>query len=246
MKKKSPIVAVLMAALLVTVMPLSVLADVEADVSLGNVSIGDTKVTHTTSDRGTVSDDHGGGVTVKQSDPSTSNTISVTTTDNNVIVTLNNVNIDTSSSGGAAMSVNRGEGTTVTVELNGENSLKSGANAAGLQTSGAGNLVIQDSNHDGSLTATGDGGAGIGGGYRGAGSNITISGGTVEATGGYGGAGIGGVTTMPRAVMEALAECGVTLVIHWMGGEDIVIDKPITNGNIWVFSFYTLPQLLAK
>lgn len=56
----------------------------------------------------------------------------------------------------------------------------------------------------------------------------------------------GGFTTMPRAVMEALAECGVTLVIHWMGGEDIVIDNPITDGNIWVFSFYTLPDLLAK
>ena len=36
------------------------------------------------------------------------------------------------------------------------------------------------------------GGAGIGGGRDGAGSNITINGGTVTATGGNGGAGIGG------------------------------------------------------
>ena len=52
------------------------------------------------------------------------------------------------------------------------------------------------------------------------------------------------------AVNEVLkafwAECGVTLVIHWIGGEDIVIDTPITDETIWVFSFYTLLQLLAK
>ena len=46
----------------------------------------------------------------------------------------------------------------------------------------------------GTVTATGGwGGAGIGGGYYyGSGSNITIRGGTVTANGGYNGAGIGG------------------------------------------------------
>lgn len=49
----------------------------------------------------------------------------------------------------------------------------------------------------------------------------------------------GGFTTMPRAVMEALAECGVTLVIRWMGGE-ITIDNPVVDDSVWVYSFYTL------
>ena len=65
----------------------------------------------------------------------------------------------------------------------------------GIQVSGEGNsLTIYGQTGqlitDGSTTA-----AGIGGGYKGSGSNITINGGVVEATGGYdgdGAAGIGG------------------------------------------------------
>jgi hypothetical protein len=45
---------------------------------------------------------------------------------------------------------------------------------------------------DGTVTANGGVGAGIGGGYAGAGGDITISGGTITATGGDGNAGIGG------------------------------------------------------
>ena len=45
----------------------------------------------------------------------------------------------------------------------------------------------------GTLEATGgNGGAGIGGGYKGAGGTVTINGGTVTATGDHGGAGVGG------------------------------------------------------
>ena len=56
-----------------------------------------------------------------------------------------------------------------------------------------GSLTIADENKNGKLTAKGgDYGAGIGGGWRGSGSDITISGGEVNATGGVNGAGIGG------------------------------------------------------
>lgn len=181
----------IMALLLAVSMPLTAFA-VDADISLGDVSIGDTQVSHTTSEGSTTTEDHGGSVTVKGS--STEHTIQVKTEKKDVTVTLENVNVNTSTTGGAAMSVERGEGTTVTVELDGTNSLQSGTNFAGLQTSGDGSLVIQDTTGDnGSLTATGGtGGAGIGGQCEQGGSNITISGGTVKANGGKNAAGIGG------------------------------------------------------
>ncbi len=79
----------------------------------------------------------------------------------------------------------------MTIELEGENTLNSGYFRAGLEKSNTGSLTITDANDDsGSLTATGGRyGAGIGGGSQGNGSNITISGGTVTATGGEYGAG---------------------------------------------------------
>lgn len=83
-----------------------------------------------------------------------------------------------------------------TIELDGDNKLKSGSNNAGLEKNGnesSGKLTIKDDNDTkGSLTAEGgDGGAGIGGGIKSTGSNITIQGGTIEAVGGKGAAGIG-------------------------------------------------------
>ncbi len=82
----------------------------------------------------------------------------------------------------------------VTIELDGANTLQSGYEHAGLEKSDtAGLLTIKDVDGGGSLNATGgDYGAGIGGGNLGNGSNITISGGTVSATGGTCAAGIGG------------------------------------------------------
>ena len=80
-------------------------------------------------------------------------------------------------------------GGSAVITLEGENTLKSGANCAGLQN-GTNSLTIKG---EGSLTATGGiRGAGIGGGYNGNGSSITITGGTVYATGGQSAAGIGG------------------------------------------------------
>ena len=106
----------------------------------------------------------------------------------------------TSVEGKAALSV-QGSG-DVEIELDGENELKSGFNRAGLEktdftfigTPSTGMLTLKDDNQKaGSLKATGGQfGAGIGGVENGNGKNITINGGTVEATGGDFGAGIGG------------------------------------------------------
>ena len=89
-----------------------------------------------------------------------------------------------------------------TIELDGDNKLKSGGYNAGLEKNGheaEGTLTIKDDKgKDGSLTAEGGdgggagfGGAGIGGGKESTGSNITIRGGTIEAVGGSSAAGIG-------------------------------------------------------
>ena len=118
-------------------------------------------------------------------------------------LTLKDVKIDVSDTGipgttikgKAALSV-QGNG-NVEIELDGDNELKSGANRAGLEkntSDSTGTLTLKDDNKEaGSLKATGgENGAGIGGGNRDSGKNITIKGGTVNATGGLDGAGIGG------------------------------------------------------
>ena len=107
-------------------------------------------------------------------------------------VTLENVSIDVGSKYEAAITTS-GEG-NVNIELNGTNRVQSGSYHAGVEKTNGGTLTITDANQDnGSLTATGGNrGAGIGGGDQDSGSDITISGGEVKANGGYGGAGIGG------------------------------------------------------
>ena len=127
-------------------------------------------------------------------------TIDAKDKDDKVEVTLKDVNIDASSRSEAAVSVT-GKGDT-TIELDGDNELKSGRYRAGLehnQTADSegnvtsGKLTIQDDKDNaGSLTATGgESAAGIGGGNANAGQ-VTITGGNITATGGYGSAGIGG------------------------------------------------------
>lgn len=126
-------------------------------------------------------------------------------------LTLKDVKIDVSDTGKydrwdgekgeAALSV-QGEG-DVEIELDGKNELKSGAYRAGLEkNTSEGTLTLKDDKKDdnkkaGSLTATGGyNGAGIGGGgWKGNGEVITINGGTVNAAGGDCGAGIGGGAT---------------------------------------------------
>ena len=109
-------------------------------------------------------------------------------------VTFDDLNIDTSSTGSAAVSVT-GKGDT-NIELDGDNELKSGRSHAGLEhnkTDTSGKLTIQDDNDEaGSLDATGGrGGAGIGGGMSKDGQ-ATITGGTITANGGRLASGIGG------------------------------------------------------
>ena len=111
-----------------------------------------------------------------------------------VDVMLDNVNINTSKTGKAAVSVT-GKGDT-NIELNGNNTLTSGSAHAGLEhnkTDTSGELTIQDNNKDGgSLKATGGQfGAGIGGGDVND-AQVKITGGKITATGGEYGAGIGG------------------------------------------------------
>lgn len=108
-------------------------------------------------------------------------------------VTLENVNIDVSSKSEAAITT-QGQG-NVTLNLSGDNSVQSGTYHAGVHKENAGNLTVTaPEGGTGSLNATGgQGGAGIGGGgIDGNGNNITISGGTVDAKGGEYSAGIGG------------------------------------------------------
>ena len=139
----------------------------------------------------------GDGSAVEDSAPvitgsSTENTVTINAEkDQTASVTLSGANIDVSGKGKAAVSTN-GEG-NVSIELDGDNTLKSATNHAGLEKNNGGSLTIADENKNGKLTAKGgDYGAGIGGGWRGSGSDITISGGEVNATGGVNGAGIGG------------------------------------------------------
>ena len=123
-----------------------------------------------------------------------SNTVTIDAGEGKTVdVTLENVNIDTSKTGGAAVSVT-GKGDT-NIELDGNNTLTSGYYHAGLEhnkTDDSGTLTITDNNNDGKLTANGGyKGAGIGGGNSGNGA-VTITGGDINANGGYKGAGIGG------------------------------------------------------
>ena len=154
------------------------------------------------------------GKTIEQEDRDTvitgkseEHTVTIDTSGGKVDVTFDDLKIDVSGkaegdvsgdgpvdAGKAAVTVQGGG--DATIELDGDNKLKSGSHNAGLEKNGhesEGTLTIKDDKgKDGSLTAEGgDGGAGIGGGKESTGSNITIRGGTIEAVGGAGAAGIG-------------------------------------------------------
>ena len=134
------------------------------------------------------------------------NTVTIDTSEGNVDVTFDDLKIDASDKGEAAVRV-EGNG-DVSIELDGKNELKSGSYNAGLEKDShepEGTLTIKDDKgKDGSLTAEGGdkGGAGIGGGMESTGSNIKITGGTIEAVGGAGAAGIGGGVYGPGRDIE--------------------------------------------
>ena len=161
------------------------------------------------------------GKTIEQEDRDTvitgkseEHTVTIDTSKGNVDVTFDDLKIDVSgktevdgSGDGPAReskaAVTVQGGGDATIELDGDNKLKSGSCKAGLEKDDemsedgetiSGKLTIKDDNDTkGSLTAEGGdgGGAGIGGGAERTGSNITIRGGTIEAVGGAGAAGIG-------------------------------------------------------
>ena len=186
--KGKKIVSTLLVLLLLASLPVSAHAAVW-DIGKGDITVNAGSGGQTVT--------QGDGAAVEDSAPvitgsSTENTLTIKAESGQTAnVTLSGANIDVSGKVKAAVSTN-GEG-NVSIELDGDNTLKSATNHAGLEKNNGGSLTIADENKNGKLTAKGgDYGAGIGGGWRGSGSDITISGGEVNATGGVNGAGIGG------------------------------------------------------
>ena len=182
------IVSTLLALLLLVSMPMSALA-ATWDIGKGDITVN--------AESGGQTVTQGDGAAVEDSAPvitgsSTENTVTINAEkDQTSSVTLSGANIDVSNEGKAAVSTN-GEG-NVSIELDGENTLKSGYRHAGLEKNNGGGLTIADQDENGKLTATGGSdGAGIGGGFKGNGNNIVITGGEVNATSNGCGAGIGG------------------------------------------------------
>ena len=186
--KGKKIVSTLLVLLLLASLPVSAHAAVW-DIGKGDITISAGSGGQTVT--------QGDGAAVEDSAPvitgsSTENTVTINAEkDQTASVTLSGADIDVSGKGKAAVSTT-GEG-NVSIELDGENTLKSATNHAGLEKNNGGSLTIADEDKNGKLTAEGGiYGAGIGGGYEGEGSNIAITGGEVKATGGKYGAGVGG------------------------------------------------------
>ena len=182
------IVSTLLALLLLVSMPVSALA-ATWDIGKGDITVN--------AESGGQTVRQGGGAAVPDSAPvitgtSKENTLTINAESGQTAsVTLSGVNIDVRDKGKAAVSTT-GEG-NVSIELNGESTLRSGYEHAGLEKNNGGSLTIADEDKNGKLTAWGEQqGAGIGGGSGKDGSNIFITGGGVNAIGGLAAAGIGG------------------------------------------------------
>ena len=186
--KGKKIVSTLLVLLLLASLPVSAHAAVW-DIGKGNITVNAGSGGQTVT--------QGSQVDIPDSAPvitgsSTENTVTIHAESGQTAnVTLSGANIDVSNEGKAAVST-IGEG-NVSIELDGENTLKSGYRHAGLEKNNGGGLTIADQDENGKLTATGGSdGAGIGGGFKGNGNNIVITGGEVNATSNGCGAGIGG------------------------------------------------------
>ena len=181
------------------------------DIAEGNITVeaGGAERTNKVTQGGTTKEDTDTVITGKSKE----HTVTIDTSGGNVDVTFDDLKIDVS---GKKEGHGSGDGSTresnaavtvqgggdATIELDGDNELKSGGYNAGLEKNDemsedgetiSGTLTIKDDNDTkGALTAEGgDGGAGIGGGKESTGSNIIIRGGTIKAEGGAGAAGIG-------------------------------------------------------
>lgn len=176
-------------------------------------NIADGDITVKAGDEGTNRVTQGKNVDVKDTDTvitgkSEEHTVTIDTSGGKVDVTFDDLKIDVS---GKAEGDGSGDGPAresnaavtvqgdhdATIELDGDNKLKSGSYNAGLEKNkheSEGTLTIKDDKgKDGSLTAEGgEGGAGIGGKHESGAGDIKITGGTIEAVGGEGAAGIGG------------------------------------------------------
>ena len=176
------------------------------DIANGDITVkaGDAEGKNKVSQGETIDKDDTDTVITGESDK---NTVTIDTSKGDVDVTFDDLKIDVSGkaegdvsgdgpvdAGKAAVTVQGDH--DATIELDGDNELKSGGYNAGLEKNeheSKGTLTIKDDNDTkGALTAEGGfGGAGIGGGIESTGSNITIRGGAVEAVGGSNAAGIG-------------------------------------------------------
>lgn len=176
------------------------------DIANGDITVkaGDAEGKNKVSQGETIDKDDTNTVITGESDK---NTVTIDTSKGDVDVTFDDLKIDVSGKkegdgsddspaqeSKAAVTVQGDH--DATIELDGDNELKSGGYNAGLEKNeheSEGTLTIKDDKgKDGSLTAEGGfGGAGIGGGKESTGSNITIRGGTIEAVGGSNAAGIG-------------------------------------------------------
>ena len=176
------------------------------DIANGDITVkaGDTEGTNKVTQGETIDKDDTNTVITGESDK---NTVTIDTSKGDVDVTFDDLKIDVSGkaegdvsgdgpvdAGKAAVTVQGDH--DATIELDGDNELKSGGYNAGLEKNeheSKGTLTIKEDNDTkGALTAEGGfGGAGIGGGIESTGSNITIRGGTIEAVGGSNAAGIG-------------------------------------------------------
>ena len=185
-------IAVCLTLVLALGLPLTVLAQ-EYDLANGSIEVtAKDDGQYVSQTNGVTNEKQTTATVIWQTGGSTENTVTIKAEGNQTAeVTLSGVNIDTSNSGDAAVTT-QGKG-NVTIELDNSNTVKSGEKHAGVEKNNEGNLTIADENKNGSLNATGGKhGAGIGGGKLGDGSNITVSGGEVTAKGGENGAGIGG------------------------------------------------------
>ncbi len=196
---KRRLFALALALLLAVSLPVSALAG-EWFIDDGDIIISATENGQTVSQGTTTEADAAPVIKQRESSTSTDRVIKVIAEeDATANVTLDGVNIDTSKTtsvigrGQAALRT-EGDG-DVNIELDGDNYLKSSfaSHAAGLNKGNSGTLTINDENNNGKLEATGGyGGAGIGGGQHSSASDITITGGTITARGSNSGAGIGG------------------------------------------------------
>ncbi len=163
-------------------------------------------------------------ITNRDKNTASSHTVTIKTNDKNdtVEVTLKDVNIDTSSRNNAAVSVT-GSGNT-TIKLDGDNHLAGGN---GIYSNSSGSLTISGDEND-SLTA--QGGDSRNGIYSVSG-DVTISGGTVTATGGnstgsYGSGGDGihsGSLTISGGTVTATG--GDSTGSNGLGGRGICSDS---------------------